>query len=162
MPAGTTRQPRAVRFGVPASVPRVLSTLRYVRALAAALVFVMGAGPASAVCVHALAETMGETHAAMEMGEMDHAPEEAPCHEAPAEDAPPAPEPAHDCASACCAVPTAPVDDPLTLPSVESHPVPEPLAEAVAEPVEVPAPAPAALPPPPTLRVHLALQRLLI
>lgn len=153
----------AVRFGVPASAPRVLSTLRHVRALAAALVFVMGAGPASAVCAHALAEAMGEGHAAMEMEGMDHAPEEAPCHEAPVEETPPpAPEPAHDCASACCAVPTAPVDDPLTLPSVASHPVPEPLAEAVAAPIEAPAPEPAALPPPPTLRVHLALQRLLI
>lgn len=154
----------------PASTRPLLTLRRPFRWIAAALVFVMTAGPAGAVCTHALAETVGDAHGAMEMsGERSHAPELGvpPCHGQP--EAPGVPEEApapHDvprpCASACCASPASLPDEQALTPHLASAAVPAPAESVVEAPAEAPAPLPVATPPPPRLRVHLALQRLVI
>ena len=151
----------------------VLIALRRFRSLAVTLVLVMSAGPAGAVCSHALAEVAGEAHEPMEAhGEAGHAPEHPrpPCHdkpetptkESPVHDAPASHGDAHHCASACCASPSSVPDEVAPLPVVAGHVVPAPIEAVVDAPAEAPAPTPVAQPPPPTLRVHLALQRFLI
>ena len=149
--------------------PVVLATLRRLRSLVAALVLVMTAGPAGAVCAHALAEVAGDAHGAMEMAaDMDrHAPAEEtpPCHdepEAPAHEVPASHGDAHHCASACCASPATPAGETALAPTVPSDAVPAPTAAIVDAPAEAPTPTPVAQPPPPPLRVHVELQRFLI
>ena len=148
----------------------MLATLRRLRSLAVALVFVTGAGPAGAVCAHALADAGDDAHGAMEAhGDMGHAPAETPpCHggpEAPAEqapvDAPPSHSDPHHCASACCAGPATPADEVALALTASGDAVPTPVEVTAEAPVEAPAPAPVVQPPPP-LRVHVALQRFLI
>ena len=143
------------------------ATLRRLRSLVAALVLVMVAGPAGAVCAHAPA---GDAHGPVEThGGAGHAPaEEAPpCHGEPAAPADEAPAPHDDappCASACCAGPAVPADEVALGPVAADGAVPTPVVAEAAAPAAVSSPTPAASPPPPPppLRVHVALQRFLI
>ena len=156
---------RCDRSATPSSV---LATLRRLRSLVAALVLVMTAGPAGAVCAHALAEASGDAHGEMEMvADVGHAPAEEtpPCHgepEPPTHEAPASHGDTHHCASACCASPATPADETALAPTAPSDAVPAPTVAVVDAPAEVPAPAPVAQPPPPPLRVHVELQRFLI